>query len=471
MRRSAGRAIVALGACVALAGGLVPATAYAAASGAPAAPGEARAQGQAEVHRLEGDVQADVVIPESASVTIDLAGHRLANKGNADTIVVRRGATLTVVDSVGGGSVDNVTHGRAALRAEEGSTVSLQGGTFERSQEAGTAAGANGNSFYAVVNQGFMRIGTGATVRLVGRDGRPAPFSSVIDNGWYAGAPSDPAYRVHLVICGGVVEGGKYLKNDSYGVLEITSGEVRGGGEACILNWNDLTISGGTLTAAKGSGSVVLNAKAGAAEQGHVEVLGGTFVSDAKVPLFGSAAGFDRGDVSVSAGTFQGPTVDPSWVDEDSGLVPNDGGLTAHVHHWTEGFSSDADGHWRECTEPGCTVRNDGGPHVAAPERVGAYEPTQDQPGFTGDLVCATCGRVLEAGEQIPALRAPGQGGQQGNGGDQSSATTPGDKDQSADKGKGKGDRLPATRDPAGIAALLGSVGAAATLVSRRRTR
>ena len=101
-------------------------------------------------------------------------------------------------------------------------------------------------------------------------------------------------------------------------------------------------------------------------------------------------------------------------------------------------------------------MRNDGGPHVAAPERVGAYEPTQDQPGFTGDLVCATCGRVL-------------QGGQQGNGGDQSSATTPGDKDQSADKGKG--DRLPATGDPVGIAALLGSVGTAATLASRRRTR
>ncbi|MFQ9741274.1 MAG: hypothetical protein ACLRX5_01500 [Slackia sp.] len=160
---------------------------------------------------LLADVEEDVVIPEGKTVSIDLSGKKIANL-TGNTITVGADANFSVVDSVGGGVVDNVTHGKAALSIEEGAKVVLNGGTFERSKEAGTASGANGNSYYTILNKGDLEINGGTTVKLLLADGSPAGFSSGIANGRYSGSPSTPGYTAQLTMNGGVVEGGNTLR-------------------------------------------------------------------------------------------------------------------------------------------------------------------------------------------------------------------------------------------------------------------
>ena len=255
---------------------------------------------------LLADVEEDVVIPEGKTVSIDLSGKKIANL-TGNTITVGADANFSVVDSVGGGVVDNVTHGKAALSIEEGAKVVLNGGTFERSKEAGTASGANGNSYYTILNKGDLEINGGTTVKLLLADGSPAAFSSVIANGWYSGSPSTPGYTAQLTMNGGVVEGGKYLKNDSYGTMTINGGEVKNGAEASILNWNELTITGGTFDPADDANGVVFNVKAGDSEQGKTVVLGGTFVTtgDQEV-IFTSDDANKSENAEVSGGVFEG---------------------------------------------------------------------------------------------------------------------------------------------------------------------
>ena len=252
------------------------------------------------------DVEEDVAIPEGKTVSIDLSGKKIANLAG-NTITVGAGANFSVVDSVGGGVVDNATHGKAALSIEEGAEVVLNGGTFERSKEAGTASGANGNSYYTILNKGDLEINGGTTVKLLLADGSPAGFSSVIANGWYSGAPSTPGYTAQLTMNGGVVEGGKYLKNDSYGTMTINGGEVKNGAEASILNWNELTITGGTLDPSDAANGVVFNVKVGDPEQGKTVVLGGTFVTTGDQEVIFTSDDANRSEnAEVSGGVFEG---------------------------------------------------------------------------------------------------------------------------------------------------------------------
>ena len=196
--------------------------------------------------KLPCDVSADVLVKPGVNATINLAGHKITNlKGH--TITVESGASLHIVDPFGTGVVDNTTHGKAALSIAEDAKVTLDGGTFKRSAEKSTLEGnnANGNSYYAILNKGDLTINDGTTVQLLLESGLPAGFSSVIDNGWSSGSPSSEGCNAKLTVNGGVIEGGKYLKNDSYGVMVINGGEIKNGAAASILNWNDLTVNGG----------------------------------------------------------------------------------------------------------------------------------------------------------------------------------------------------------------------------------
>lgn len=186
--------------------------------------------------QLLTDVTESVVIPAGKVATLDLAGHKITNVAGKHTITNK--GELTVVDSASGGVVDNVSHGRAALVTEEGSVTVLSGGTFKRSAEAGTLKpnSGNGNSYYTVLNRGDLTLKAGSRVELLLADGKPAGFSSVVDNGWYSGKPEKDGYVARLTVDGGVIEGGKYIKNDSYGVMVIKSGEVKNGANAAILN-------------------------------------------------------------------------------------------------------------------------------------------------------------------------------------------------------------------------------------------
>ena len=78
---------------------------------------------------LVADTAEDITVASGKDITIDLNGKTVKNV-TSDTITVALGAKLTII---GTGTVDNVTHGKAALI--NNGTATLDGGTYMRSQE------------------------------------------------------------------------------------------------------------------------------------------------------------------------------------------------------------------------------------------------------------------------------------------------------------------------------------------------
>lgn len=100
------------------------------------------------------------------------------------------------------GTVDNVTHARAAIQNEPGGNVVLNGGAYTRSKENGQNAEASGgNSYYNIVNHGTMEINSGVSVTQKGQ------FSSMIENGWYNGSQNTGKENSVLTINGGTFSG------------------------------------------------------------------------------------------------------------------------------------------------------------------------------------------------------------------------------------------------------------------------
>ena len=224
--------------------------------------------------KLAADTTKDVTIPAGTTVTLDLNGHNLTN---ASGHTITNNGKLTVT---GNGTVDNISHGKAALYNNTGATATLNGGTFTRSAEAGTASpdSANGNSWYTVKNYGTMTINSNTTITNTGS------HSSAIANGWYdaskAGSNGEPTRIADavLTINGGNISGGKItVKNDDYGTLSITGGSLSQplSGLYCIYNANVTSISGGTVNGAVGSynGSVE-------GDLGKLDITGGTYTDD-----------------------------------------------------------------------------------------------------------------------------------------------------------------------------------------------
>ena len=263
------------------------------------------------------NLNEDVVIPEGKNVVLDLAGNTLTNVQD-DTVTVDGGASLNIVDSGKNGAVDNIKHGKAALSIVEGAKVTLDGGTFKRSAEKGTLADnkPNGNSYYTILNKGDLTINDGTTVQLLLDDGMPAGYSSVIDNGWFSGAPTTEGYNAKLTINGGVIEGGKYLKNDSFGTMVINGGEIKNGANASVLNWNVLTVNGGKFAPADGAAGAIYNNKGGAPEKGIVEVKGGEFLTQgSQSPIFTSDDNNRSDSATIKGGSF---TTEPN-----KGYIPD----------------------------------------------------------------------------------------------------------------------------------------------------
>ena len=253
------------------------------------------------------DVTESVVIPEGKEVTIDLNGKTISNIDGQHTIT--NNGTLTIA---GEGTVDNVSHGKAALY-NNGVAV-LNGGVYSRSLEAGTATGANGNSWYTIFNDGDLTVNAG--VEVCQRKESTNNFSSLVENGY-----NKPAT---LTINGGTFTAGlNAVKNDS-GTVTIKDGTFLGGGDDAeqksVLNWDTLEIHGGTFenvvqtwtwtdsTTGEGShattnihngtfnGGVVAETYHGEeAPAPVVNITGGTFT--------GTVSG-NKAEINVSAGTF-----------------------------------------------------------------------------------------------------------------------------------------------------------------------
>ena len=214
-----------------------------------------------------------LTVKSGATVTLDLGTFTLTNKAGEHTIV--NNGTLTIT---GTGTVDNVSHARAALVNKEGATAELNGGSFTRSKENGqNKEDSGGNSYYNIQNFGKMTINDGV---LVKQDGG---FSSMVANGYYDG--TNKTNTPTLIINGGKFIGGlNTIKNDDCGKLTINNGVFENVEQHAVFNVNEAEIKGGTY-AMDGNDSVLYNRKYNDTnDKGLLTVEGGTFTAKDGVP-------------------------------------------------------------------------------------------------------------------------------------------------------------------------------------------
>ena len=246
---------------------------------------------------LQGDVSGDLTIPTNKNIVLELAADSKLTNVSGHTIT--NNGTLTIE---GTGTVDNISHGKAAVFNNVGGTVILNGGTYTRSQEKGADANnSGGNSYYNIVNWGEMTINDGAEVKSNGH------YSSLIENGFYDG--TGKANNPKLTINGGTFSGGlNTVKNDDRGVLEIKGGTFTNVSQAAVLNWNNATIDGGTFQANAGAQAVILNGQIDdAMDVGKLTINGGSFTaakSSAVIKEMTGSGAKAIGTVEINDGTF-----------------------------------------------------------------------------------------------------------------------------------------------------------------------
>lgn len=245
------------------------------------------------------DTAEDVVIPADKMLTIDLAGHKLTNV-NSHTIFNK--GTLTINGNKG--TVDNVTHGKVAVYNI--GTVSLNGGTYDRSKEDGTK---DSNTYYTLLNHGTM------TVRNVTVNNKGG-YSSLFENGYFDYSKSkDGIDNPTLTIESGTFTGGiNTVKNDDGATMTINGGIFTNYAQSAFQNHNIATINGGTFNGA--TVYAILNCGAtcssgDAPDQHQLTITGGNF--NGKIYKGGDSKDgkthYDIGSISISGGYF---TTDPS---------------------------------------------------------------------------------------------------------------------------------------------------------------
>ena len=274
------------------------------------------AEGATVTVKLAANTTKDVTIPAGATVTLDLNGKTLTNV-SGHTITNNGNLTVT-----GNGTVDNVTNAKGALYNCVGATAILNGGTFTRSQEAGTYEPneGNGNSWYTIQNDGTMTINAGTTVTTRLNDSGKAVggFSSLIRNGGNAGtAPT-------LLINGGHFNGGiNTVKNDEGGTLTIKGGDFSNTTQYVIMNWNIADIYDGTFEA-QSTASAVLFSSSWAKVGGTLNFHGGNVktTSTSQKAIRDYWDQNNKGNVAVSGGIF---TVNPTAYVASGAIARKDG--------------------------------------------------------------------------------------------------------------------------------------------------
>lgn len=239
----------------------------------------------------------DITIPAGKAITLDLATFTLT--GSSSHTITNNG-TLTVVGTTG--KVVNNVVSKGALFNNVGAIANLNGGTFE------------GNTWYVIKNLGTITMnGASVTQNDAG--------SSAIDNGWYdststSGHGNDCGIvypgngYARLTIANGNFNGGmNTVKNDDYGVLQISGGTFSNTNGPTVLNWNVATISGGKFTVNNGASSVIANGSYNnEADKGQLTITGGEFNSaGGHGALFGYGDGAQHGgNLSITGGFFNG---------------------------------------------------------------------------------------------------------------------------------------------------------------------
>ncbi len=181
---------------------------------------------------LTSNVTESVTIPAGKSIQLNLNDHKITNTAGKHTIT--NNGTLTIA---GNGTVDNVSHGRAALYNEKDATAIVESGAFTRSQEAGNSPSiSGGNSWYVVYNDGTLTF-NGGTVESTGK------FSSLIVSG------QNDSSAVMTINNGNFSNGFIVIKAEG-GTTNITGGTFNSP-EQTLQNWDSITtVTGGTLNGA-----------------------------------------------------------------------------------------------------------------------------------------------------------------------------------------------------------------------------
>ena len=224
--------------------------------------------GQTIVLQDNVTLTASLIVAGDKTVTLDLNSYKITAAMNGPHMICNAG-NLTITDSS-----ENKTGEIAKIGAET-------------------------NFGYVIENHGTMTLDrckiSSTSVK-----------SSAIENGWYTASANTAGTSCTMTIQNAEVvsvnaAGGLYtVKNDDYGVMVINGGVFTNGvaGAGAVLNWNDLTINGGTFTGA----SAVRTLKSGSSdfETGKSQIKNGTFNGGIDT-LDGYKTGIT---IAVTGGTF-----------------------------------------------------------------------------------------------------------------------------------------------------------------------
>lgn len=260
---------------------------------------------------LTCSITGNFTVTAEKPVTINLNGFTITNdpspEGTGDTFTVNLGSTLTIS---GEGTVDNTSHGKAAIY--NNGTVTLDGGTYTRSAENSSYTDSKQpdfNSYYVILNHGDMTIDEGVNIVSSGT------FSSLIHNA-YDDYPSPDERHGYvegkgsaypsLTIEGGTFQGGNVsIKNGEGGLLEIHGGVFPDATNYNVLNGHVANIRGGEFS---GASSSVYTDATEVNENYHkaeTTISGGTFSGS----VWNASGDKEKAAISVSGGTYSVSTV------------------------------------------------------------------------------------------------------------------------------------------------------------------
>ena len=253
---------------------------------------------------LDDNVTDGIVVEEGSTVTLNLNGKTVTNTNPKQAPIINRG-TLTII---GEGTVSTDQSGTAAVTNYPDAHLTISGGTY------------SSELWYIIRNYGDMTINAGVTVIGAAANANNA---SMVTNGWYGSVDvnnsenilaNSGSFEPTLVINGGTFTAGttncSVIKNDDYSHLTINDGEFsqpQGSLPDCdavILNWNHAEIYGGTYHSE--NGRIISNgAYTGGADDGILDIKGGTFTTGANGSTLGVGAGGNAlGTVTISGGNF-----------------------------------------------------------------------------------------------------------------------------------------------------------------------
>ena len=305
--------------------------------------------------QLLTDVTESVVIPADKTITLDLAGHTLSGGTAKGKAAITNNGALTIKDSSEDGS------GRI-IREDNGQP-----------------------SYYVIDNQGTMTVESGTAYN---NSGDYKSGSSLVRNG---GVKNEAV----LNIKGGTFEQEKFIviKNDDYGILNMTGGVIKTGASkqidgkeytsSGVQNWGQAVLSGGRIDGAiwtsawsndldapktvftgdvSVKGDVILERHdKGVSKIPEMSIKGGQFeVREWKVDNSGVL-------LKISGGTYKGSIPNEDYIVPGFGLNKNpDGSFGVHKHVLVEvaevPATCDKDGakaHWK-CKDCGDLYLDEG---------------------------------------------------------------------------------------------------------------